>query len=735
MIFYDTETVGFHGLAVLIQYAIDDGPITLHNVWKEPVGATLDLIEEMMEDTVVGFNLAFDHFHLSKLYSVFSMLDRDMLPEDNIEFIARIEPEGRLGPCVKPKAACDLMLHARKGPYQSLMDRKDIVIRRVPTVLAYELRDELERSIELDNIYFGKRKDKYGPKWRVYDIERNGVLDPHFKDIKLKFHAAGGLKNLAVHALGKSVITFNEIGVDKAFNPKEEGFAPFAMALGKPGRWNWTWPDVIEHHISFWAYNSIGKQYATADVEYTRDLFYHFQPDIDDNDSTLACAVGAVRWRGFKIDIDALKERRLEAIKVSKSAPKAPNNVKRWLTQVMDEIEQLAMTDNHSGNLTTKKPVLEVIANWENHPAAERAKAVLDARKATKEVELYDKLIMAGRFHASFVVIGTLSSRMAGSDGLNPQGINHKTEVRICFTLADDGFVLTGGDFDSFEVNLADAVYNDAELRKTLKSGKKIHALFAMEIFPGKTYDEICATKGKDPDLYLKGKGGVFAMIYGGDHNTLVKKQGVEEEVAIEAFNRFQTKYAGVGESRKRIYDKFCSMRQPKGIGSNVEWHEPADYIESFLGFRRYFTLENKICKALFRLASNLPEEWKWLDVKVVRRDRQQSAGGAVMSALYAAAFQIQASNMRAAANHEIQSPGAQITKDVQRSIWDIQPHGANEWVVVPLNIHDEVLAPTKIGYEEKVKDKVLTTVEKYRDRVPLIEIGWSTKLDSWADK
>src|SRR4029079_19641999 len=107
--------------------------------------------------------------------------------------------------------------------------------------------------------------------------------------------------------------------------------------------------------------------------------------------------------------------------------------------------------------------------------------------------------------------------------------------------------------------------------------------------------------------------------------------------------------------------------------GSQVVWDEPADYIESFLGFKRYFTLENMICRALFDLARKPPKNWKDCKVKVVRRDKVQTAGGAVASALYGAAFQSQAANMRAAANHEIQSPGGQITKDVQRRIWNLQ--------------------------------------------------------------
>ena len=150
-------------------------------------------------------------------------------------------------------------------------------------------------------------------------------------------------------------------------------------------------------------------------------------------------------------------------------------------------------------------------------------------------------------------------------------------------------------------------------------------------------------------------------------------------------------------------------MTQPGGIGTKVVWKDPADYAETMLGFRRYFTLENRICKELFKLANNLPAHWRncgtivrrekrteggkvvpyayvamislekgvevnrvvahtrrvleGIEVKVVRRDRVQTAGGAVSQRSYGAAFSMQAANMRAAANHEIQVAGCRDHK------------------------------------------------------------------------
>ena len=773
MIFFDTETCGFHGLAVLIQYAEDDGPIHLHNVWLTPVGETLDLISKITDNVVCGFNLAFDWFHLAKLYTIWSMLDRDDIPEDCIEQIALIEPLARTGPCLKPKGAMDLMLHARKGTYQSLMNRKDIRIRRVPTLLAQPLADHLESNIELDGIYFAKRRDPFAPKWKVFETTTDGKPEPNFKDVVLKFHPAGGLKNLSVHtglADPKTLLKYGrDAGVSEKMKPVEYGWAPFAMAVGKPGNWKGAWPDVIQHHINYWAYNPLGRQYAKDDVTYTRGLYNHFgQPEHSDDDSILACMVGAVRWHGFKINVPKIKALRKKALEESHKAPKAPGRVKDYLLPHMSDIEQLALTTPH-GAISTKKPYLRVVARWENqetckqcrgmgevdgnpcdkckgsglvsvggkHPAAIRAQEVLDARKAKKEVELYDKLLLAGRFHASFVVIGTLSSRMAGSDGLNPQGINKKDEVRSSFPLADDDLILCGGDFDSFEVVLAEAVYGDPTLRAELESGLKIHALFGMKMFPGNTYEQVLASKGQgDPDMYGLGKNGVFTMVYGGDENTLVHMYSVAPDVATAAFTEFQDEHPGVRKARMKTFDDFCSMRQPQGIGTNVEWHEPKDYIESLFGFRRYFTLENRICKALYQLACNVPDQWKDFKIKVQRRQgRLQTPAGAVMSALYAAAFQLQAANMRAAANHEIQSSGAQITKKVQRRVWDVQPHGVHEWRVIPMNVHDEVLTPTKEEYIPQVAAVVAETVDSFKDRVPLIKMIWKNRIKSWAGK
>lgn len=750
MIFLDTETCGLHGMAVLLQYAVDEGEIHLYNIWKEPVHKTLHLIEYICKNEVCGFNLAFDWFHICKIYTTFSLLKRDKgpnaYPEDHVDLCGVLEKEARDGPCLRPRGSLDLMLHARKGPFQSLMNRDDIRIKRVPTSLAWELAKELDIRIPLSDIYFARSKNKRGfEKWKVYDLyNEDEEMDVDFKDIVCRFSPSSALKALAVHVglvSEQDVLRFGDIECN--MYPEERGYAPFALAIGEPGNWNNAWPDVIRFHITHWGFNAQARQYAGDDIEYTRGLKYYFEgeqfpveerPVVNDDDSILACMVASVRWRGLKVDLPGITELRNEALVISASAPKDGKKVKEYLGEVMNETEKLAIRES------TKKVILEGITKdpenlWKDHPVKERAQNVLNARRAKKEIEVYDKLLLAGRFHCSFKVIGTKSSRMAGTDGLNPQGINHSKKVRSKFPFAWDDLVLCGGDFSSFEVSLAAAVYNDPILTEDLKQGKKMAGLFGREFFPDLDYDEIVESDGEEEDYYDKSKRGMYAFFYGSTPEGMSTKIGIEVENAITAVEMLQKRYTGIARTKKRIEEKFCSMTQPNGIGTQVVWKTPADFIQSPLGFRRYFTLENKICKALFDLANKPPATWKELKVKVVRRERQQTVGGAVQSALYAAAFNIQATNLRAGLNHEIQCFGSQITKAVQVCVWSFQPVGINEWFVMPFNCHDEIDAPCKREIAQGIKNAVAEKIETFRPMVPLIKMKWDIGLPAWKSK
>ena len=59
------RTCGLHSMAVLLQFAEAEGPIKLHEVWRRPIGETLDIIEWLCETTSSASTSRFDWFHSS----------------------------------------------------------------------------------------------------------------------------------------------------------------------------------------------------------------------------------------------------------------------------------------------------------------------------------------------------------------------------------------------------------------------------------------------------------------------------------------------------------------------------------------------------------------------------------------------------------------------------------------------------------------------------------------------
>jgi hypothetical protein len=720
MIFYDKETCGFTGPTVLDQWAEDRGPVHIHNVWLTPVKETLSLYEWLATQHVCAFNMTFDWYHLIKDYNILRHAsDRNKVPLLK-EYLANQERGVREALCLKPEGALDLYLHAIQGPLQSLMARDSTAIRKVPTQCAQALADHLTKEVDIAEIFFHHgRKD--GKRWMVYPWVDKETMeeDENFKDVVLKFAASGALKPLIAHIFGTPTM---DLPVPDHLKPKDNKteWYPFHHK----SRWDLKLRGQVHH----WSKNATALRYAAEDIEHLQNLHEYFNyPETNDDNSYLVSAVAWARWKGFAFNTDKAKIARAVAEKEMQSAPRSPGEAMRKLQALMSPIERITVTN-------TSGPMLEAIGEWPDHPAAELAKSIHRARSAATRVNLLSKMIEIGRSHPDFKIIGTRSSRMAGTGGINMTGIDSGVEVRECYEMADEGEQLDGGDFSGYEVSIAAAVYKDPRLNAELASGKKLHGMFGALAYE-KEYDEIMDTKLEGLDgLYGKAKSGVFALFYGAMEWKLASTLGIPVERAAELVAEWAARYPMWDKARQATFLKFCSMRQPGGIGSPVIWHEPADYCETMLGFKRYFTLENSICKALFKLGQRVPPELRRLGAgfRVKRRDRVQTALGATQSALFGAAFQIQAQNMRSAGNHEIQSMGGQCTKKVQRALWDQQPCGVHPGRLRIMQVHDEI---------EVVHDGTVDTaavvqgaIEDLHVYIPTLQMEWKTHLESWAD-
>jgi hypothetical protein len=767
MIFLDTESVGFYGPTVLFQWqevstSGNSGGIKLHNTFTSTAQETLDLIEYQMnhKEGVCGFNLSHDIFHYNRTWNILSHLPKNEVP--SIIDYHDIETDDYYDKhrfCVIPQRALDLLLIGRRTKFQSTLNQKDIKINRVPRAIASELIKELKARVQIPDIYFAKSKRGY--EWQIKELEKDtkheitpedrnrGIeVDPNFVNIRLAFNPSTALKAIVSSILGFDVDTIENMSPLK----KVEEYAWWPCSG--------SWLGAAHEHIYEWTHSERRLEYAKNDVVYTRAVYdYLFDSDVQarevftndsiDVDSTLACAVGAMYWHGFAVDRDKAIRRRARLSKIFEIATRevnvnAPKQVLAYLHSACSELEKVAISD-------TKAETLNELLEWreDNPELYKRVKKVLAGRHVAKEIDLLDKIIKAKRLYVQFKVTGTKSNRMSGGSesyisnkngSINPQGIKKGPGIRSCFLLADVGMDLDGGDFDAFEVSIADAVWVDPELHKALLSGKKIHALFGEQMY-GLSYDKIMATSEiniSEPNgYYSRAKRGFFASLYLAQPLKIGKAMWLPTEEAEAGLRKFATTYAKIGESQRAIFDTHAAMSQPNGLGTQVVWKEPQKYVESFLGFRRYFEMEYSVIKALYELSNDPTQEL--LDagkgIKVQRRDRVQTAVGATRSALYGSAFNLQSSVIRSITNHQIQSPGGQITKHLQCNIWSLQPRGICEFVVMPMNMHDEVMCARRKEVKSELQKVVYDSVESYRDRVPLIGMKWKNNLRHWGDK
>jgi hypothetical protein len=721
----------------------------------------------MCEHTVVGFNLAHDSFHINRTYGVLKHLPGNKVPTPLDIHDWENDPVCHDTYCVKPKNCIDYLVIGKKGLFQSVLKQKDIVLKKVPKVLAPLILEELKNKVEIPDIYFKGNKTIRGANWKIIDLVdhadgsfseitnpneineaiKKGTLNTNFVNIRLSFNPSAALKNIIEYITGDECITIEDLPQLK--KPEEYSYFP---TLG-------TWLGVADEHIKGWSNDPQRIKYAENDISYLRILrdYYHnndinFDDSSVDSDSNLAWAVGVAFWKGFNVDLEKIKIQReridLELRDSAAVSFNSPQWVLKYLHEAASPLEKQGINDTKSETL---RNIVEDIDFQEGNPElVKRCSLILRLRHIYKELDLYVKLLAAKRLYVQFKVIGTKSNRMSGGGesfttsrgAINPQGIKKAPEVRECFLLAFTDMLLSGGDFDGFEVSIAEAEYNDPELRKDLLGGKKIHGLFAEAMY-NITYSDILLGKDlseQEPNgHYARGKKAFFGRLYGAQITKLMNVLWLTEEQILKGLETFFTRYKKVKENQDNIYNDHQALVQEGGIGTKIVWKEPKQYIESFLGFKRYFTLEYSICRTLFTMAQNLSDtfsEKSLRSVRLVRRDRVQTAGGAAQSAIYAAAFNMQSQIMRSAVNHKIQSPGGQITKDLQFRIWDkFQPYGCNKWHVMLFNVHDELMVCHLEELSDAIASLVNAFLEEMKKIIPLISMKWKIGLKNWGMK
>lgn len=763
--FMDTESVGLLGPACLIQYQFYDtktdisSDIVLHEPWKSTAGENAELIEEIINSKVVGFNLPHDIHHLAITYNMSRIFTKS--EQFNIyEYQEFLKLKEMTDYCLFPKETLDLMVYGQQNEFQAIMKQKPIKLKRVPKVLAQDLVKELTKRVQLNPLYFAGMKGGY--HWEINDIwslrhpdekmrgrqvtpedrkKDNIRIDNDFVNLTLPFNPKKGLKDIVQHILGvDEAEKFDLSGLKKPrtrfWNPKEGD----------------DWIDVFDEWKDMWEHDPFQREYARNDVVYTRKLYEYFKcPDGDSNTDVIAAMLGNSYQYGFDIDLEKtgkLFAEKLDIVDLSKEYVNvnAHRQVTKWLAEGQPEFIKEEIISAGSA-----KAVLEAysqpanLGDDEEDESADllrtKAQSILGWRHAEQWVRLLEKLLIAKKMYVQFKPSGTKSNRLSGGsmegkgESINPQGIPSQDEFRECITFTNDArMALSGGDAKSFEVVIMCKVYDDPTLNKEMAEGLKFHALFGSLIYEC-TYEEMLSKAWKDK--YNRAKTIVFRKAYGGqDPAEFARIAGVSVEQYLRAEVVFEQKYPKVRESREAIQEDYRALKQ-LDEGGKVTWDEPKEYVDSFKGFKRYYTAEIEVMRALFDLAQKLPQDMvdKGKHIKVMRRDKIQSASGATMSSLFGAAFAVQGQIERSASNHKIQSAGAEIIKELQADmIRKFQPRGIHSFMCVPFNIHDELQVVHDRTLTQEIEDYVRDFVKEEEKELPMFDMGWTKEGANWSE-
>ncbi len=194
-----------------------------------------------------------------------------------------------------------------------------------------------------------------------------------------------------------------------------------------------------------------------------------------------------------------------------------------------------------TGAMSTKESELEKMRG--EHPIIN---LVLEYRELAKLLSTYIDTIPTlvkedGRLHATFLLAGTTTGRMASQDP-NLQNIPIKTElgrkVRNAF-IAEKGFKLVAIDYSQIELRIAAMLSKDAKLIEMFKSGVDIHTGVASQVFKVPEKD---VTK----DMRRQAKVINFGILYGMGVSALKTNLGGTREEAQNFYNTYFETFTGL---------------------------------------------------------------------------------------------------------------------------------------------------------------------------------------------
>lgn len=684
----DTESVGLCGNSKLIQYAVDDGPVQLIPLYRgwERNGAVVENLRKLegilrsSETLFVGYNASFDTFALYKLYHQLSGLPLDSPDRP-------IRPFG----CRVLDLQVPAMLNSPLAPFAFSRNRTRSIarVRRIPRVamdaVASRVTDALRPMVpEHFNLHLGvsavpERKDLVTLSWTV---EGSVGLKPLMKEYGIPTLNLAEVWPLPDRKDEKPWLPYPDSPVYEELESKCEAV-------------------MRDPEAPFWRYSAL-------DVLYLRVLYKKLGRPEPDHHSECTHAVAFTRYHGFGLDqtvLDAsIAVYRARAVGLQRELAHIDLNSAPKRLAALQALDPLIGASN--------KRVLKIIADSES-PAASLASKLLEYGPAHQRLIQLEKVkeCRTGRAHPDLRVMGSKTGRMAGTAGLNWQGIGQAEEFRIedVEGFEDDleedeskteaeieeelnewevvkkiglrAALLTPcvGDWAQFEVCLGAAVYEDPAIEEDIERGNDAHAMIASLMHPkalekGLTHDQIKAGyESGDPlckKIRKESKPGTFGLQYFCQAKKLQDIFGVSLEDAQKALDRYYDRYKGFAAYRRRIDAETTTADTQRWNPDSVS--RMADTVTDFTGYKMSWAFEKAVADTLWRLGCKGIRTGHFGTLVRQKEKGSQTIDQSVKSALLGGALAIQQAVARQRGNAGVQAPGANLNKMLQAECWRV---------------------------------------------------------------
>ena len=521
--------------------------------------------------------------------------------------------------------------------------------------------------------------------------------------------------------------------------------------------------DPVELHCDYVMSNPNSRfyKYAELDILYLKVLYDKLGNPRCDYNSSCCHNMAYLRYYGFDLDFGALRKAEDYYKEIVEGIEKKLSGI-----NLRSSKERLELLQPYFPLLaSTNKNTLKKLAEGDCE-GAKLCKAIIEYGPARQRLLQIQKVLESEtlKAHPDLRVMGTATNRMAGTNGLNWQGVGavDETEVEIDIDELDEipeelllqwleadladytqkekvglrHAVLTPcvGDWSSFEVRIANAVYQDEQLNYDLENGIDLHSMGTVSFHPdfkdsGISYEDFKAGY-KDNLKWDKARKGIKSVIFGSFYfctaHAVANALGILEGEAQKILDGLYDRYSGMKRYRKATEDDFLTADTEKWSKDCVSKMKRSR--KDLTGYERRWDFEAAVAEAMWELGQR--NHKTGIEGTVIRSAQKgrQTINNAVKSAFLGSAIAIQAAVSRQAGNMLIQATGSSLNKKLQAETWE-------KLRVPTLNIHDENIVPHHPNFDMKTYSEL---IDDYTERatkiVPMLEFDYGP-TERWSDK